>query len=144
MRTRRSIALAGLGLAVLVSGCKLFDDPTPHDITVHLTGTADVEIVLSKQFVAGVDELGTTHVQVFQSDTLYRTLPMDTIVDVEVDRRLFVQVTPQGVEQTTMGTRIDVNERNVLNDSGDIFASNPWRYVYLFNQQVTQIVDVVF
>ncbi len=39
---------------------------------------------------------------------------------------------------------MDVDDRTVLNDSGDVLASDPWRYVYLFNQQVSRIIDVVF
>jgi hypothetical protein len=103
-----------------------------------------VEVILSKQFVAGRNESGNTEVQIFGADTVYRMLPMDTVIDVEVDRRLFVQVTPLGVDRAAMSARVDVDARNVVNDSGDIFPSDPWRYVYLFNQQVTQIVDVVF
>jgi hypothetical protein len=144
MRTPGRPVHAGLLLALAVAGCKLFDDPSPQDISVRLTGDAVVEIILSKRFVAGVDEAGTTQVQVFVADTLYRTLPVDTVIDVEVDRRLFVQVTPQGVDRASVGTRVDVDDRTVVNDAGDIFTSNPWRYVYLFNQQVTRIVNVVF
>lgn len=144
MRTRRSLVLASLALATVVSGCKIFDDPTPHDISVRLTGDAEVEIILSRQFVAGVDEFGDTQLQVFNPDTIYRTLPLDTVVDIEVDRRFFIQVTPQGADKATVGTRVDVDDRNVVNDSGDIFASDPWRYAYLFNQKIARIVDVVF
>ncbi len=144
MRPYLRDGLACLALVAWGTGCSIFDDPSPHDISVRLTGDAAVEIILSKRFVAGVDEAGNTQVQVFGADTLYRTLPVDTVINVEVDRRLFVQVTPQGVDKATLGARVDVDARNVVSDSGDVFASDPWRYVYLFNQQVTRIVDVVF
>lgn len=144
MRTRRRLALASLGFAMVVSGCKVFENPTPHDIIVRLTGNAEVEIIMSRQFVAGVDEDGGTHLQVFSPDTLHRTLPLDTVINIEVDRRFFIQVTPWDVDQISLGARVDVDDRNVLNDSGDVFASDPWRYVYLFNQQITRIVDVEF
>lgn len=143
MRTSLRLALVGVGLAS-AAGCGVFDNPTPHDISLRLSGNAPVEIILSQRFLAGVDESGGTQVQILSADTLHRTLPLDTVVDIAVNQRFFVQVTPEGADMTSIGALVRVDDRTVLDDSGDVAASDPWRYVYVFNQQITQIVDVVF
>jgi len=147
MRILRRIGAAALVVGtVLPAACSAFEDPTPHNITFRMSGTAGtiVEAIYSKQFIAGVDETNVTHVQIFRADTVQQTLPIDTVIDIVVDRRFFVQITPVSVTQTSVQVRVDVDDRNLLNDSGDVLASDPWRYVYLFNQQVSPIIDVVF
>ena len=139
--------MAALVVGMVLSGaCSAFEDPTPNNITFRMSGTSGtiVEAIYSTQFIAGVDDANTTHVQIYQADTVQQTLPIDTVIDIAVDRRFFVQIAPVSVAQTSVQVRVDVDDRNVLNDSGDVFASDPWRYVYLFNQQVSRIIDVVF
>ena len=147
MRILRRIGMAALVVGMVLSGaCSAFEDPTPNNITFRMSGTSGtiVEAIYSTQFIAGVDDANTTHVQIYQADTVQQTLPIDTVIDIAVDRRFFVQIAPVSVAQTSVQVRVDVDDRNVLNDSGDVFASDPWRYVYLFNQQVSRIIDVVF
>jgi len=143
MRTSLRFALVGVGLAS-AAGCGVFDNPTPKDVSLRLSGNAAVEIILSRQFVAGVDESSGTHVQILSADTLHRTLPVDTVIDIAVEQRFFVQVTPEGVDKASIAARVRVDDRTVVDDSGDVPASDPWRYVYVFNQRITQIVDVKF
>ena len=147
MRILRRIGMAALVVGMVLSGaCSAFEDPTPNNITFRMSGTSGtiVEAIYSTQFIAGVDDTNTTHVQIYQADTVQQTLPIDTVIDIAVDRRFFVQIAPVSVAQTSVQVRVDVDDRNVLNDSGDVFASAPWRYVYLFNQQVSRVIDVVF
>jgi hypothetical protein len=133
-------------VASFAGSCSAFEDPTPEMISVHIADTANtpVEVVYSTQFIAAVNELGVTEVQIFSSDTVYQALPVDRVMDISVDRRLFVQLTPQVPDTTRVEVRIDVDDRNILSDSGDVIASSPWRFAYLFNQKVTRKVDVVF
>jgi len=42
-----------------------------------------------------------------------------------------------------VSVRIDVDTRKQLDESGDIFRINPWRYVYVFNQPVTRSVEII-
>lgn len=151
MKTHRRPFLAGslpaASLALLLSGCSIFDDPTPHDISIQFSGGngTPVEVIYSKQFQAGIDESSGTHVQLLQADTVLQFLPVDTVVSVEVERRLFVQLQPldQNV-QLALVAHVFVDDRNVVNDSRNVDSSNPWRYLYVFNQRITPIVDVVF
>lgn len=133
-------------VAILAASCSAFEDLTPGMISVRITDTANtpVEVVYSTQFVAAVNELGVTEVHVFTSDTVYQALPVDTVIDISVVRRLFVQLTPQVPDTTSVSVRVDVDDRTVLSDSGDVIASSPWRYAYLFNQRLTRKVDVIF
>jgi hypothetical protein len=147
MRIPRRIGLFALVLAPgLGWACSTFEDPTPENISFRIEGPAGttVEAIYSTQFVAGVDEQNVTRVQVFRSDTVLHLLPIDTVFDISIDRRFFVQVTPEGSDPTAVAVRVDVDDRTVLSDTGDLVAAEPWRYVYMFNQQLTRVVDVVF
>jgi len=110
-----------------------------------MTGQAGtiVEVIYSQEFVAGVDETGTTQVQVFVTDTVQQALPLDTIVAIP-EARFFVQIRPTSVEQANVDVEIRVDDRSILEDNGNIFAANPWRWVYLYNHQLTRVVNVVF
>ena len=150
MNTVRRFAASGLGIAAALAlglaGCSIFDDPSPHDISVRLTGGegTPVQVIYSKQFQAGIDESGATHVQIFLADTVVEVLPVDLLVNVEIEKRLFVQVATLDSTQVSVAVRVDVDDRNVVDRSRTIVPSDPWRYAYLFNQQISQIVDVVF
>lgn len=145
MRYRRTrFLLAAVG-ALAVGACGFFEDLTPETLFFTLSGPAgtQVEVVYSTQFNAGVNEVGVTEVQVFLSDTVVHTLPIDTVFDISVDRRWFVQVTPLAVEQASVQARVDVDDRRLLDESGLILQAEPWRYAYLFNQTVTRTIDIV-
>ena len=64
-----------LTLAFLVAGCGFFEDEVPEDIFFRMTGPSgsQVTVIYSKQFVAGVNEIGETRVEVFGADTVVHT-----------------------------------------------------------------------
>jgi len=144
MMTRKYL----LGLALLSvffgTGCGAFEDPTPTDIFFRLSGEAgtEVEVIFSTQFVAGVDEFGVTGVQVFSSDTVRATLPVDTVVNIAIDRQFFVMVLPPEEGVLNVDVIIDVDDRNLISETGGIFAGTPWNFVYMFNRQLTRIIEV--
>lgn len=144
MKNRRSSAalLAGL-LTIATVACGWFEDPTPENIRVRLSGDAgrQVRLVFSSQFVAAIDEAGVTQVSILHSDTLTRTLPVDTTMYIGIDRRMFVEVVPLDADEVQIQARIDVDDRTQLDERGLVRASDPWRYAYLFNQIVTRIID---
>lgn len=144
MRQARS-TLTIAAVAAVLGACG-FEDPTPDTLRFKMTGDAGVQVeaIYARQFVAGVTETGVTEVQVFQSDTAIHTLPVDTVMNIAVERRWFVQVTPVSADTATVGVQVDIDDRNILQETGGLFASDPWRYVYLFNQTVTRSIDVVF
>lgn len=132
---------AFLGLAA----CDAFEDKTPRQARVRITGTAGQQatVIFSSQFVAGVTETGVTQVSIFESDTVTRVLPIDTVLDIEVSRRLFFEVTPVGVDQAMVRVRVDIDDRGLFNEEGDVFASSPFRYIYLFNEPTTRVIEVI-
>ena len=79
----------------------------------------------------------------FQADTVVQTLPIDTLFNISIDRRWYVQVTPLNTDQVSVEARVDVDDRNVLDEAGLVFAASPWRFAYLFNQAVTRTIDIV-
>lgn len=144
---KKRIQEAGLGalLVVVMAACSVWDDPSPETLSFRMEGAAGTEVTLifSKLFQAGTNEIGTTTVTVLASDTVVRMLPIDTVFDIVVERRFFVMAIPEhdGVE---VDVRIDVNDRNIFANDGALFIEEPWRFVYLYNQSITDNVDVVF
>ena len=144
IRRPRALVLMALG-ALSTAACGFFDDPTPETLFFTLDGPAgtELQVVYSTQFVAGVNDFGVTQVQVFQADTVMQTLPIDTLFNISIDRRWFVEVTPVGTAQVSVEARVDVDDRNQLRETGAILAADPWRFAYLFNQAVTRTIDIV-
>jgi len=146
MSNRRRLGVVLLALAPFaVLGCGWFDDLRPEYVYFKVDGPAgtQVQAVYSTQFVAAVNEDGVTQISVFFTDTVVHTLPVDTSFFVAVDRRWFVQLTPLSADEATLKVRVDVDDRNQLDETGLVRASAPWRFAYLFNQHVTRVIDIV-
>ena len=146
MFNRRRLGIVLVALApFFVLGCGWFDDPTPEYVFFQVDGPAgtQVQAVYSTQFVAGVDEAGVTQLTVFYTDTVVHTLPVDTSFYVGVDRRWFVELTPLSEEGINVRVNVDVDDRNQLNETGVVAPTAPWRFAYLFNQQITRTIEVV-
>lgn len=145
-----SITARFLGVAavvILAGGCEIFEDQTPKQIFFRMDGTTGdiVTVIYSKQFVAGVDQLGVTQVEVFRADTVTHTLPIDTIIDVRLERRLFIQAEPAALTDTvSVSTRVDVDDRGLYDQSGKLYPTDPWRFLYQFNARFTDVIEVVF
>lgn len=144
----RTIAwFIGIAAVVLTAGgCEIFEDRTPNDIFFSMEGTSasEVLVVYSKQFVAGVDELGVTQVEVFAADTVVHTMPFDTVIDVRIEQRVFIQAEPlMETDTLSVDARVDVDDRNLFDESGDLFPDVPWRFLYQFRQPFTDVVEVV-
>lgn len=142
---RRRIAV--LALLAGAGACGIFEDPTPETISIQVTqddGTP-VMAIFSKVFVAGINrETDVTEVRVTSADTVMTTLPIDTIIDIRVERQLFLQVETMPGDTASVQFRVDLDARNVLNRQGLIFEELPLRYVYQFNRPLTDVVEVVF
>lgn len=145
MKKRISSVVLAAAVCATFAACESFTDPTPETLSFRMDGPAgaEVSLIVSKYFVAGRNELDQTLITVLSSDTLVRTLPVDTVFDILVEKRFFVMAIPE-VDGTAVDVLIDVNSRNVFSDQGDLFIEEPWRFVYLFNQLLSQSVDVVF
>jgi hypothetical protein len=143
----KRVRIAGvIGLVVVGTACSLFGDGVPSTFRLRMTGSAGdtVEVIFSKEFVAGRNETGAARVMVFGSDTVVRALPIDTAVDISVEHQLLVLVRPVSTDTMLVSARVNIDDRSIYNDSGLIFDDPRWRYVYQFNKLVTSVVEVVF
>lgn len=147
--TMRNRLLAVLFVAAfpLLGACESFlgDDPTPETIRYRIQGPAGtpVQVIISKEFVSGVTETGITQVEIFGSDTLDTTLPVDGELGVSLERRFFVQVLhADSVNIDGARVIVDADGRNLFDESGTLLADPPFRYVYVFNQRTTRVIEV--
>ena len=127
-----------------MSACGL-EDLTPTTARLRLQGGAgtQVTVVYSTTFQAGVDEDGVTRVLIFDSDSVTVGLPTELTVDIVENRQVFFQVLPVDAEIVTLQAVVDIDGRVQVDESGDVHVSDPWRYVYVFNQLLTRTIDVV-
>ncbi len=144
---RMKSLVVGLVLLGGVAACGIFEDPSPENISILMTGSDGTEVmaIYSQVFTAGINqETSTTEVEITESDTVFDVLPLDTIIDIEESRQLFLQVETMPTDTAQVQVRVDVDGRNVLAREGAIFPGTPWRYVYQFNRPLTDVVEVVF
>lgn len=134
------VAATGLG------GCSWLVEPSPENIFLRIDGERGlpVQMLVSTQFVAAIDEQGTTRVQIFHADTVLRTLPVDTGVNIAVPQQFFVEVQPVEVDSMAVTVRVRVDERLLVDERGLLLRAKPWRYVYVYNRPVTRTIEVRF
>lgn len=132
-------------LASLIAGCEAFQNITPELITFRMDGPAGqtVSIVYSKQFVAGLNEEGVTRVQVFGADTVVHTLPFDTVIDVRLERRIFLQGLVGPTDTLSVDVEIDADGRSLFSGTGDLFPDLPWLFLYQFNTLFSDDIEIV-
>jgi hypothetical protein len=138
--------IVALGLFVTAGGCQVFEDQSPESVNFRLSGSSGttVQAVYSTRFTAGVTEDGVTQVRIFSADTVLQTLPIDTTVSIVENQQFFVEILPAAASDTLdVAVKVEIDGREVLENSGFIFPLNPWRYVYQFNQLLTQAVEVI-
>lgn len=144
MTSRRFALLTGL-LASATFGCGFFDDPTPETVSIRVDGPtgAPVQLHFARNFVAGVTEAGVTQVQVFSADTINTVLPVDTVVGIAVERRFFLQMAPRQADSLGVTVRIAVNDNSRYDQTGLVYSSDPFRWVFLFNQNTTLVIELL-
>lgn len=144
---RMSVWFIGVFAVVLsAGGCEIFEDREPNDIFFHMEGTPGgvVQVMYSKAFIAGIDEAGVTRVEVFEADTAIHTVPFDTVIDVRIEQRILIQAQPlMETDTLDVDARVDVDDRNLYDESGKLYPTVPWRFLYQFNQRFTDVVEVV-
>ena len=134
-----------LALVTLLPACEIFENQTPEMLTFRMAGQAGdtVSVVYSKGFLAANDETGVTRVQLFEADTVKQTLPIDTVIDIRVQRQMFIQALTYATDTVDVDVQVDVNERGVFTGSGKLFPAVPWYFLYRFNQAPTQTIEIV-
>ena len=134
-----------LALVTLLPACEIFENQTPETLTFRMDGQAGdtVSVVYSKGFLAANDETGVTRVQIFESDTVKLTLPIDTVFDIRVERQMFIQALTFANDTVDVDVQVDVNDRGVFAGTGKLFPTVPWYFLYRFNQAPTQTIEIV-
>ncbi|MDE2793936.1 MAG: hypothetical protein OXL34_03870 [Gemmatimonadota bacterium] len=143
---KRFAGALAVAAVLLAEACEIFEDGTPTQIFFEMEGEAGLraKVIYSRDFVAGIDEMGVTHVQVFSSDTVLHTLPFDTTMNIAAEQQWFVQAETLAGDTLAVTVTVDVDDRNLVSRFGGIFPNEPFRYVYVYNQVLTDNVDVTF
>lgn len=141
----RITSAAVLSLVLGTGACSIFEDQSPEAVNFRLAGPTgeQVQAVYSTEFIAGVTEEGVTQVRVFFADTVQQTLPIDTTVNIVENQQFYVEILPQSSDTIDVNVKVEIDGREVVDVSGLIFSINPWRYVYQFNQLLTDAVEVI-
>jgi hypothetical protein len=144
MKILKKLAVFGI-VAASLSACEVFEDPTPETVSFRMDGPvgATVTVLYSKQFVAGVTESGVTQVEIFRADTVVHTLPIDTIIDVRLERRIYIQAEIVPTDTVDVDVRVDVNDRNLFDRSGKLYPALPWQFLYQYNTRFTENIEVI-
>jgi len=144
MKTTISVGVA-LVLLASVGACSVFEDQSPENLNFRLSGSdgMQVQAVYSTRFAAGTTEEGVTEVRIFSADTVLETLPIDTTISIVENQQFFVQILPGPTDTVDVAVRVEIDGRQVLDNTGFIFPLSPWRYVYQFNQLLTDVVEVI-
>jgi len=135
--------LAVVASAAAFGGCDWFDDPSPEFATVSLSGDPGetVEILVSKQFLTGIDENDVTRVQIFQGDTLVRALPWDTTISIQLEQRFYVRTIDADTVANQLRMEVRIDGGVEYDKTGD--ASEDFQFVFTFNQPVTSVVELI-
>jgi len=141
----RRTAVLLLALAV-GGGCSWFEDPSPEEARVLISGdpAAPIELIVSSRFVAGVNEDGLTRVVIIESDTILTALPFDRKFDIRGDYRFFAQAARRDADIGSMRMQVFIDSRQEFDADGPLVVDGPFRFVFQFNQFLTDAIDVVF
>lgn len=131
---------------VLAPGCDWFSDPTPEEARVLVSGSAGstVELIVSSKFVAGVNAAGVTRVEILESDTIATTLPFDRTFSIRGDYKFFAQAARTTADVGSFRMEVFIDSDREFDESGPLLAGAPFRFVFQFNQFLTDNIDVVF
>jgi hypothetical protein len=139
---RRNVLL--LVAVWLVVGCDLLlDNPEPETARLVISGDAGkpVRLITSTEFVAAVNDVGVTRVEIFVADTVITTLPYERVYDIERDHRFLVEASWIDTDLEQVNVQVYLDEKKQFDQGGLLMEGQPYRFVYTFNQAVTQ--DIV-
>lgn len=144
MRSTPRTHLLVAAAAVLITACGWFEDLRPVEARVVIEGPAGarVQLITSTRFLAGVDELGTTRVEVLVADTSEVVLPLRQAWVIRNERQFFAQA--EHVEDgVTLQMQVFINDEVKFDESGPLYAGAPFRFIYVFNRALTPTLEVV-
>jgi hypothetical protein len=141
--TRLALAAA---LAATNAGCGLLDPPVPEHARVVLTGPegANVRLVTSSKFLAGITAEGITRVEVVDADTFVVALPHDSRQRIRSDQRFLALAEAIEGETSQFRMQVFIDDSREYDAAGTLTAASLFRFVYTFNLRVTDQVQVFF
>jgi hypothetical protein len=141
--TRTAVVLVSASL--LAGGCGLLTDPSPDEARLVVQGEAGkaVRLIISTEFVAQVDENQQTRIVLIKADTLITTLPYENAYGIEDDQRFYAETARLDDDLGSVHMQVFIDQRNVFDEDGTLLESEPYRFVYTFNQAVTREIVVL-
>lgn len=133
-------------LALLAPGCDLvLENPEPQEARLEMEGEAGkpIRIITSTEFVAAVNDLGQTRVQVFVADTIVTTLPYRRTYRIDDDHRYFVEAARLDDDLASIRMEVYIDDRKQFDQGGSLTGGQPYRFVYSFNQTVTREIVIL-
>ena len=142
---RRTTFALLLALA-MGGGCSWFEDPSPEEARILISGDPDtpIELIVSSRFTAGVSDAGVTRVVIVESDTILTTLPFDRKFDIRGDYKFFVQAARRDADVGSLRMQVFIDSQREFDEDGPLVANGPFRFVFQFNQFLTDAIDVTF
>jgi hypothetical protein len=139
------VVLAPLAALLIASGCGLIDDPSPNRARLTIDGAAGktVRLIVSTSFVGTVNESGQTRLVIIKSDTVQVTLPYTKDYNIEDQQRFFAETARSAEDVSALHMQVFVDSRKQFDETGALLSGSPFRFVYMFNQLVTQDITVV-
>ncbi len=140
--------IGGLLLAsVIAAGCDWFEDPSPEFVRVIIDGDAGtmLRIRATTELLAAENEQGQLSVQLFDvvDDTV--TLPFDRMWNIDVENRFLIQAdVVEAQDSLSVRLRVWVDDRSVHSSQPQVTGETPALFLYLFNQQILNDVNVIF
>ncbi len=130
--------------AGLLAGCDWFDDPSPDEARVSVTGDDGDQVMIwvSKQFLTGITTEGVTQVELFDADTLIRTIPWDTTINIRSEQRFFVRTVDADSVSSRARMQVWIDEDREYDREGPVDVSQ-LLFLFTFNQPVTNAVEVL-
>ena len=104
------------------TACDIFENRSPENVFLKMSGDpgASVQLMMSTEFIAGVNEVGMTEVKVFRSDKVVVALPVDTVISISRYKQFLLEATPLSADTMNVSVRIDVDTRKQLDESGAV------------------------
>lgn len=143
--TMRRNAVQLILALLLAGGCDWLADPAPNEARLFVQGEAgkEVRLIISTEFVAVVNELQQTRVEIFAADTLFTTLPYERVYTIEDDQRFFAEVARADDDVESVHMQVFVDDRPRFDEAGVLLDGSPYRFVYAFNQAFTREILVL-
>lgn len=139
-------AAAAAALIFVLASCDWFDDPSPDQARLLIdgpTGTA-VKLLTSTKFVAARRNDGVTAVEIVEADTTSVTLPFEASYNIRDDQRFLAWTSYLGTSIETMRMRVFLDGAKEFDEAGRLDEGIDYRFLYAFNQPVTDVIEITF